>query len=900
MKMWGETGDLREFPTDQGHDSHVRKSESDSAGNRTRFTYVGGWTRRRCLGLEVFTVRITVTPVKVPYWLSCRVDNSSYQALIGEWRSNTVLASGAILLECAAGAMAFGHVAESVTEFLLASSTHERFSSCSKKSKIIFRGWKFWSLGSGKCEEKRAVAGGTLFVSGLQLHTTGFNSRPVHSGLSQVEIVTDDTAGRRVFSGFSRFPCPFIPALLHTKPRFTLIGSQNLDVKSCKISSLTQHLIVDTEKNEFDFSCKNTKQSFACVTCKDETEWGEKVPWHSVKATEPGIKTRHVRARRRVACAVHAPRAGGDAAPPPYFLSSQPANTGSCRGATTVNVTTYYRRKLGNLSSASEEDRTFPRQAPTLLIAYIFTKGILLRQEASAVWWLDCSPPAWANKGSFTGGVAPGCPRVGIAPDDAAGRRGFSRGSPVSPVLSFLRCSVLASLFPHRLSRPRCQEPPKSLNSRDQILSRRGRGRLPRANQTRGTSPRATVLRAPLLLWRSMGTGTARAIAISPRDTLPPVCSPPFAVTVPGANLQPPLHHPFLQTRGVVNLAVPERSNINIRHDKDNDILHTGRGEGGKRTSYKAVPERRSGVFRLHYTPAHQHATNLCDVTRLRAGERVTLDRPCGATISSGRIRQLHNDNFVAVLFHLMHCDLPGVTFTETRSVASLLHLLCAPEDFEESYPPDLHIEEHGIPNKTVISVSPSSSTQSLRLDTCLRTRSAQTSPKRMELIEIRAPEEDGGNSRGPAFLTAAAREHSRGNSAQCSSFPDIAPGERWDGSSTQAMVGRFIFPAHAYPNNFPRLFNDPTVYETLRPKRLPCEILHVVYYGSSPRCYTSVGNPGEPGGGGKIPEKTRRPTASSGTIVTCENPGVARPGIEPDSPLWEASRLTAQPPWLL
>ncbi|KAJ8867306.1 hypothetical protein PR048_031107 [Dryococelus australis] len=38
-----------------------------------------------------------------------------------------------------------------------------------------------------------------------------------------------------------------------------------------------------------------------------------------------------------------------------------------------------------------------------------------------------------------------------------------------------------------------------------------------------------------------------------------------------------------------------------------------------------------------------------------------------------------------------------------------------------------------------------------------------------------------------------------------------------------------------------------------------------------------------------EIPEKTHRPAASSGTIPICENPG---------SPWWEASRLTAQPPW--
>ncbi|KAJ8867390.1 hypothetical protein PR048_031191 [Dryococelus australis] len=46
-----------------------------------------------------------------------------------------------------------------------------------------------------------------------------------------------------------------------------------------------------------------------------------------------------------------------------------------------------------------------------------------------------------------------------------------------------------------------------------------------------------------------------------------------------------------------------------------------------------------------------------------------------------------------------------------------------------------------------------------------------------------------------------------------------------------------------------------------------------------------------------EILEKTRRPTASSGTIPTCESP-VTRPGIEPGSPWWEASVLIAHPPW--
>ncbi|KAJ8880008.1 hypothetical protein PR048_020630 [Dryococelus australis] len=46
-----------------------------------------------------------------------------------------------------------------------------------------------------------------------------------------------------------------------------------------------------------------------------------------------------------------------------------------------------------------------------------------------------------------------------------------------------------------------------------------------------------------------------------------------------------------------------------------------------------------------------------------------------------------------------------------------------------------------------------------------------------------------------------------------------------------------------------------------------------------------------------EITEKTRRQTASSGTIPTCENP-VTRPGIEPVRLWWEARVLIAQPPW--
>ncbi|KAJ8870044.1 hypothetical protein PR048_029055 [Dryococelus australis] len=57
--------------------------------------------------------------------------------------------------------------------------------------------------------------------------------------------------------------------------------------------------------------------------------------------------------------------------------------------------------------------------------------------------------------GSIPDGVAPGFSRVGIVPDDAAGRRVSSEMSRFCPPPSFRSCSTLTSLHPNRLSRPR-------------------------------------------------------------------------------------------------------------------------------------------------------------------------------------------------------------------------------------------------------------------------------------------------------------------------------------------------------------------------------------------------------------------------------------------------------------
>ncbi|KAJ8870066.1 hypothetical protein PR048_029077 [Dryococelus australis] len=59
--------------------------------------------------------------------------------------------------------------------------------------------------------------------------------------------------------------------------------------------------------------------------------------------------------------------------------------------------------------------------------------------------------------------------------------------------------------------------------------------------------------------------------------------------------------------------------------------------------------------------------------------------------------------------------------------------------------------------------------------------------------------------------------------------------------------------------------------------------------------CWGSAGVQGR--GKREIPEKTRRPAASFGTIPKCKNLGATLSAIEPGLPWWKASALAATPP---
>ncbi|KAJ8869297.1 hypothetical protein PR048_030871 [Dryococelus australis] len=72
----------------------------------------------------------------------------------------------------------------------------------------------------------------------------GFYPRPGHSGFSHVGIVPDDAVGRRVFSGISHFPHPFVTAL-SLLTSIIRIGSQDLDIRRGGGRNFNAHLEIE-------------------------------------------------------------------------------------------------------------------------------------------------------------------------------------------------------------------------------------------------------------------------------------------------------------------------------------------------------------------------------------------------------------------------------------------------------------------------------------------------------------------------------------------------------------------------------------------------------------------------------------------------------------------------------
>ncbi|KAJ8868313.1 hypothetical protein PR048_029829 [Dryococelus australis] len=132
----------------------------------------------------------------------------------------------------------------------------------------------------------------------------------------------------------------------------------------------------------------------------------------------------------------------------------------------------------------------------------------------------------------------------------------------------------------------------------------------------------------------------------------------------------------------------------------------------------------------------------------------------------------------------------------------------------------------------------------------------------------------------------------------------DLISAPRHAGLSTRPAWSETIYPARSTmpggsrwpmkrgrPRN-PDPYGSRSAGELHPPQHLA--VLTALYAGCWLFTVTNTGKKGR--WKREIPEKTRRPAASPGTISTWGNPGVTRPMTEDGSPCWEASRLTAQP----
>ncbi|KAJ8869873.1 hypothetical protein PR048_028882 [Dryococelus australis] len=85
----------------------------------------------------------------------------------------------------------------------------------------------------------------------------------VSSGFSHVGIVAADAAARRVFSGISRFPRPFIPALLHTRLASLSLALKTSLLRAAQITSLT-HALKDAESTSTGILIPYVRSFFSC------------------------------------------------------------------------------------------------------------------------------------------------------------------------------------------------------------------------------------------------------------------------------------------------------------------------------------------------------------------------------------------------------------------------------------------------------------------------------------------------------------------------------------------------------------------------------------------------------------------------------------------------------------
>ncbi|KAJ8870822.1 hypothetical protein PR048_027121 [Dryococelus australis] len=148
----------------------------------------------------------------------------------------------------------------------------------------------------------------------------------------------------------------------------------------------------------------------------------------------------------RLACFLPPRRAGLNPRPGHSRIYACGNRAGRCRWSADM----YGRFSAEDIIRRSSELRAREAGADATMVRWFVNKG-----GAAVAERLDFSPPTKAKRGSTQDrwescGTMPG---------------GFLGGLPFFPPLEFQRFSILTSSHPHRLSRPRCSEPPKSLNS---------------------------------------------------------------------------------------------------------------------------------------------------------------------------------------------------------------------------------------------------------------------------------------------------------------------------------------------------------------------------------------------------------------------------------------------------
>ncbi|KAJ8873172.1 hypothetical protein PR048_026789 [Dryococelus australis] len=317
---------------------------------------------------------------------------------------------------------------------------------------------------------------------------TEFNTWPGHSGIfASIGIVVDDDAGRQVFSAISRFPRPCVPALLHT-----LIPSRSSALQTLFRATPISQLIFASSQSTKELGERGQVIHYLrgkSIRRRQLRHRGN--PLGARIACEGGTNPRDTAARLARGRRPGAARRG--AARRRYAGSEAPRASMMDGGIRTKSSRPYTRRRRVRLRSTRLGNDTFLSlgRTPTLyntLQKQHYTDTITTQSQTSntrrtphKTTTTTVSPSVSGDDGGrdrgsvvvrllashlgepglILGGVTHGFSDVGIVPDDAGG---FSRKSPVSPALAFQRCSVLASFHYHRLSRPRCKEPPRSLH----------------------------------------------------------------------------------------------------------------------------------------------------------------------------------------------------------------------------------------------------------------------------------------------------------------------------------------------------------------------------------------------------------------------------------------------------